>query len=95
MCQPPASFLALARGSDLSPVPPVLATAAVGDGLKLNPGAFTSPWRRPWFRPGRRRPGSSRPFLVLYALHDALVKPIAGPGAGARAGAEALPNPGR
>ena len=39
--------------------------------------ASTSRWRRPGsIRP--RRPGIITPFMVLYALHDAMVKPMPG-----------------
>jgi len=43
-----------------------------------------------WFRPGRKTPGVITPFLTLYALHDALLKPMPG-----NAWAPCRPNRGR
>ncbi len=34
-----------------------------------------------WFDPGEVVPGTITPFWVLYALHDAMVKPMPGNGA--------------
>src|SRR2546429_4547141 len=70
---PPAWTVALALPLALPLSSPVLAAGAEGQ----IPFALNSGLAPRWFDPAET-PGVITPFLILYALHDALVKPMPG-----------------
>jgi len=69
----PASAVALVLTLALTLSAPVLAAAAEGQ-ITFALNITLAPT---WFDPAET-PGVITPFLILYALHDALVKPMPG-----------------
>jgi len=71
----PALLLSLALSASQAPAPPFLGRAAAPAGQVTF--AATVTLAPTWFDPAET-PGVITPFLTLYALHDALVKPMPG-----------------